>query len=367
MSFELAYISKNGTHSYLTTNFGFTHKAKDHRQWANLDQMKQDLIKIKKEHASAFNTRKKNQFYVYDTDTTSLTTVDWSKQPTPEGDEDAQLEKKPYVIAIDTNEGRYYLSTKQGENGKFVAKLDKQIRHWTDLQKARSTVLSLHLNNKFWANYPNWQSQDTFVLDTRTDSPAWVNDALTTTEQLDQSIAPTINGPQLRAQIQRLKRQLTPRFDPNVRHLPSKSMARQKPVPEIDLTKYNAEKVFAAVEYLVEVVSYKKEINRLLNYYDKLVSQDFLHTVEVADLNDFDSQKFVIALHEMRQKRRKIKDLNIMLNALATNWDADSTLRELVNNASLHNQYYYRDGVTATIMDEALKGASKVPPFLFDD
>ena len=45
----------------------------------------------------------------------------------------------------------------------------------------------------------------------------------------------------------------------------------------------------------------------------------------------------------MRQERRKVKDLSVLLNAIGDNIDQTTILKQLLGHQSLHNQYHYRN------------------------
>lgn len=117
-------------------------------------------------------------------------------------------------------------------------------------------------------------------------------------------------------------------------------------MPTIDLQGLTASKVFDALKCLIHALTYQQTLAKLVTYYDKRIVQDQLHSVELADLQQFDAPSFVSHL----QQRRKIKDLSIILDCIADNMDSESIIESIRNHPSLHNHYCYRDRATAETM-----------------
>ena len=111
----------------------------------------------------------------------------------------------------------------------------------------------------------------------------------------------------------------------------------------VDFTEYNAQKVFDALSYLALALTQKEQVNQLLAQYDGDILQDYLHTVEMVDVSQLDTEKFAEHLHQVRLKRRQVKDLAIMLAALVDNFAPEKILKALWGNPSLKNQYYIRN------------------------
>ena len=78
--------------------------------------------------------------------------------------------------------------------------------------------------------------------------------------------------------------------------------------------------------------------------------QDYLHTIEVVNLDDIEINKFAESLKQVRRKRRKIKNLALILNTIADNMDAEKILKLFYQNPSLGNQYHYRDADTVNLL-----------------
>lgn len=88
-------------------------------------------------------------------------------------------------------------------------------------------------------------------------------------------------------------------------------------------------------------------VDRLLNAYEKSVLQDFLHTIELTDLDQLDQAAFLAAFQASRLERRKVKDLSIFLTALAESFDVKKFLNILQSNPSYGNSYSFKDKETA--------------------
>ena len=58
-------------------------------------------------------------------------------------------------------------------------------------------------------------------------------------------------------------------------------------------------------------------------YYDREVTQDYLHAVEFIPLAQIDAPRLIAALQTLRQRRRQVKDLSLLLNAFDTAFDAN--------------------------------------------
>lgn len=357
MAYELAYISKNGTHSYFSKNYGFTRKAANHWQWQTAALLKAELPALKQKHITSFNTRKPRQFYILDTETKQLERLTLPAE-TPAIDKVSSLafgSSQYYAVAIDSDKERLFLNTKEG---KLTARLNESVRLWDDLQKAQATASSLRLNKRFWLNYHELDPQATYVFNLVTNQRVWPAKAGKDGDDSKE----VLNTVALEIQLRQLRDQLKPRFSLENCQLPSKEKLHERPA-DVDLEKYNAGRVFAALSYLLEALTQKNKTDKLLNYYDKFITQDFLHVAEAADPENLDNAAFVKQLHDSRVRRRQIKDLDLFLNAIADNLNIWELLKQLGNNASLHNQYYYRDRETAGQMEAALADQRRLDGF----
>lgn len=132
--------------------------------------------------------------------------------------------------------------------------------------------------------------------------------------------------------------------------LPTVDPKSQVVIPEIDLEKYSAKKVYDAFQFIVKALTQRAKVNQALKAYDGSILQDYLHTIEVVNLDDIEINKFAESLKLVRRKRRKIKNLALILNALADNLDAEKILKLLYQNPSLGKQYHYRDADTGNLL-----------------
>lgn len=92
----------------------------------------------------------------------------------------------------------------------------------------------------------------------------------------------------------------------------------------------------------IAALNQRPAVNELLSVYDKLILQDYLHTAELVG-SHIDGDAFVASLHQMRQQRRKIKDLSILLDTIDENIDQALILKGLLGHQSLHSQYHFRN------------------------
>lgn len=360
MAFELVYISKAGNHSYWTRNHNFSKKMDNHFQWTKIKEIQ--VQQLTKKHPTIFRTKNEQRFYILNTDTHDLqpllnasdftsneqTTPDVTKQKTyPQAvitqaiQKQLASSKKSFVIVTIVDQSFQYLDTTLNNHGDFVPILNKQVRRWDDSTKAIKTAETLYKNEKFWNECSIFEDKLLCVLDAKKDIVIW------SSEDPDAQLSATS---QLLARLQQLDTQLQAHFQPTNAADIDDNTLMMKQRPEINLSDIDAPHVFAALAYLVHALSFQEKVNKLLNYYDKRILQDQLHTVELTDLSHFKAKEFLEYLQQSRHDRRKIKDLSIMLNCLADNMDVDAILAGLKNHPSLHNHYCYRDQATAQMM-----------------
>lgn len=101
---------------------------------------------------------------------------------------------------------------------------------------------------------------------------------------------------------------------------------------------------------LIDSLQQKPSVDHLLNYYDKSVTQDLLHTIELTDTEMLDASKIISLIKETRVKRRRIKDLSIFLTALVNSFDVAKFLTALETNPSYGSSYSFKDKDTADIV-----------------
>lgn len=75
--------------------------------------------------------------------------------------------------------------------------------------------------------------------------------------------------------------------------------------------------------YGLDALALKTTVDHDLAYYDREVTQDYLHAVEFTPLAQIDAPRLIAALQTLRQRRRQVKDLSLLLNAFDTAFDAN--------------------------------------------
>lgn len=75
--------------------------------------------------------------------------------------------------------------------------------------------------------------------------------------------------------------------------------------------------------YVLDALALKTTVDHDLAYYDREVTQDYLHAVEFIPLAQIDAPRLIAALQTLRQRRRQVKDLSLLLNAFDTAFDAN--------------------------------------------
>lgn len=348
MTCELVYRSSAGNLNYWSTNHRFTRKLVDHYQWPSSSALQDDLAALVQSHPTLFASKNLHRFYCLDVESEIEESIDWPAERSTVNPSSRVEKYKPpalikdgkrYAIALDTNEGRYYLSTVKEV---FLHKLGKQVRRWKVQSKAEVTANAIRLNKKLWQKYPGWNPLSNFVVDLQTGKAVWPNadfiEGLVEFKNNPKAVSKGVND----ALLDQLFDQLTDHLE-HPRRVPLFSQTDTYLLPTIDLQQYNAAKVFEAVAYLIRALGQKTSVDQALKAFDKGILQDFLHTAEIADLATFDSEEYLRQLHQMRIKRREIKDLQILLTALADNLNVEALLKELCQNQSLKSQYYYRN------------------------
>ena len=114
------------------------------------------------------------------------------------------------------------------------------------------------------------------------------------------------------------------------------------------------QKILAAIDYLIDALRLKATAERQLKVFDQSILQDYLHVIELTELDQIDAQRLVASLQSNRRARRQIKDLKIILSALAKSFDVQQFLNILLSEPSLGSQYYFRDQAMAAKIREMI-------------
>ena len=355
MSVELVYKSIKGNNNYWTTEFHFTRKKEKHYQWENITDLTATLPKLVSDYPNLFTSKNTERFYAYDVEKDNYSSVEISSTASNSQIKDSDYScpiklnnGKYYAIAIDTKEGRFFFSTSKG---KFIKDLtDENIRRWKELDKASTTANSIRLNKKIWNKYSGWNPLSNYVINLKTGKAVWPN------EEFKKGLVPiegnpdSVNSALILMLLTQLTEQLTIHFkaDNNIPIIDNTN--DQTIIPEIDLEQYNAQKVYEAFKYLTMALSQQVKVNQALKAYDNGILQDYLHTVEVTDIEQLDTVQFARQLQRSRKDRRQVKDLALLLNTIAENMNIEKILKSLWQNPSLKNQYHYRNYETGKIL-----------------
>lgn len=357
MPVNLVYIAQSGNHTYWTTQNGFSRKQVPRREWATSAELATAIPKLRATFPTIFKNRNDSRLGAFDVISQEVTPLNISTNQSsikitapliqPYACPIKLTDKKRFAIAIDTSDGRWYYNS--GKKGSLVKKFDQTVKRWSDQRKAEITAANLRNNDKFWGNYSDFNSEASFVINLTTGLPVWPRDADLPAEEKAERV---INSDLIRIILKQLTDQLTDHFDPAINNFPSNDQVNSEKELKVDFAEYNAPRVFDAIAYLAMALTHKKTVDQLLHRYDGIILQDYLHVVEAADLAKFDSAAFAKSLQVTRLKRRQVKDLDIMLCALAEAFDPEKLLKSLWNNSSLRNQYHFR---SAELGDELVK------------
>lgn len=346
MPYQLVYLPKSGNKNYWTTNSNFTHKPANHLSWDNLAQLIADFPVLKAQYPTIFNNRRDDRFYVYDNDGKMvgnlIEKLDTLSAEYPQLSWQLSTIKYPpkahYAIRATVAEQEYYYNSSKGKNGSFISPGEGEIRFWKqqELDKAPATAQNLCRNKNFLQKLPGLLPEHLVVINVRTNQIVWSTQQLTPVQKAKQ-VTSSNNL------LERVKIQLNEHFTQSDQEVILNDQAEQQEMLTVDLERYSAPQVFAALCYLPEALDQRTTVNKLLDTYDQAILQDFLHTVELTDIQQLDGAAFVKSFRRIRQERRKIKDLSILLNTIGDNIDQASILKQLLNHQSLHNQYHYRN------------------------
>lgn len=364
MTFELVYRSSEGNKNYWTTNHHFTRKESDHYQWETIQKMSAEFPQLKFNYPTLFANKKIERFYCLDLESKNLRKlVPKNTKPLLSNisSEDYQSplkakDRKYYAIAIDIDNERHYFNTNKGI---FIKEFGEQVRRWKELDKAIATASAIQTNKKMLAQYPELKLSDNYVVNLKTGVIAWPDNHSLTKETNPDQVA--IDNPvAMLMKLEQLQGQLTQHFSDNNK-LPVNDTHDSIKLAQINFEKFNAQKTFEALSYLVTIMSQKQLIDKLLKSYDKGLLQDYLHTVELANLESFDTDGFIKHLQLMRQDRRQVKNLALILDILARNIDLKEILKQLMQEPSLKNQYHYRHKETGKLLLRFLDPNAKEP------
>ncbi|MGZ9851024.1 hypothetical protein [Limosilactobacillus ingluviei] len=97
--------------------------------------------------------------------------------------------------------------------------------------------------------------------------------------------------------------------------------------------------------YVLDALALKTTVDHDLAYYDREVTQDYLHAVEFTPLAQIDAPRLIAALQTLRQ----VKDLSLLLNAFDTAFDANRFWQAL-NVSATGIKYQVRSAQAAAVL-----------------
>lgn len=328
MTYELVYRSSKGNNNYWSVNERFTRKETGHFQWSSAIEINQIFPQLKAKYPTLFAKKKTERFYYLDVKSSKLIKLSPDQEEikaalTPDGIPQDNYtcplkitDSKYYAIAIDAPDGRYYFNTSKGV---FLKTVNDEVRRWREFDKAAATANTIRVNKKIWNKYPDWNPLSNYVINLKTGAIVWPNKELNSFFPASfESNYGTTNSAFLLMMLEQLDTQLQEHFS-SINQQPMNTIEDPIEIPQIDFERYNAKETFIALSYIVRVIAQKPLIDKALKCYDKELLQDYLHTIELADLSRFNANEFTNQLQQTRLKRRKIKNLALFLNIIAEN------------------------------------------------
>lgn len=359
MTYELVYRSSKGNNNYWSVNERFTRKETGHFQWSSAIEINQIFPQLKAKYPTLFAKKKTERFYYLDVKSSKLIKLSPDQEEikaalTPDGIPQDNYtcplkitDSKYYAIAIDAPDGRYYFNTSKGV---FLKTVNDEVRRWREFDKAAATANTIRVNKKIWNKYPDWNPLSNYVINLKTGAIVWPNKELNSFFPASfESNYGTTNSAFLLMMLEQLDTQLQEHFS-SINQQPMNTIEDPIEIPQIDFERYNAKETFIALSYIVRVIAQKPLIDKALKCYDKELLQDYLHTIELADLSRFNANEFTNQLQQTRLKRRKIKNLALFLNIIAENMNVEKILKQLWQEPSLRNCYHYRHPETGQRM-----------------
>lgn len=259
------------------------------------------------------------------------------------------LNKSPYVIArVKPGEQVKYYSKKQHT---FLPDGKSAISHWSNFKDAKQKLANLYQTEADQALL-----EDAYV--TIVDGLAGERVLTENDRQAIKALAPTpVAAP---INLNGVSEDFDPNFEPTViyqnsysrtavgRHFEKQPNAKnlsangsvEDYLPHYDQQRFSAKAIFDAICLLTDAMKLATTVNILVDKYDNGLLQDDLHFIEFSDLNQIDAAKFVARLQANRQKRREIKDLQILLKALKVGFKADKVMQKITEQAN-GNKYYF--------------------------
>ena len=378
MSFALLYRSLSHTRWYWSVSQNFTQKSERQFTWESAADLAADYPKLRSHYPTLFAKKRAEAFWIYDLahdDATQLSLAAADSADVPADDAPQAETKNDKTIAIDSPTAvdsmalqtstpkqqrgdpktlEHFALMVDGKNNvscyysrtlkKFVVKVNEHASVWDRRDSAIDVGKELAINDSFWLGHAEYDRATLRLVRVEDGERIWpqlAGDGLPMPE------------PEL---IDRFRQKISAHVDDDGPAASTMSLAKaaRHEVETIDFERFNLKKILAAVDYLIDALRLKTTAERQLKVFDQSILQDYLHVIELTELDQIDAQRLVASLQSNRRARRQIKDLKIILSALAKSFDVQQFLNILLSEPSLGSQYYFRDQAAAAQIKEMI-------------
>lgn len=371
MSFALLYRSLSRTCWYWSVSQNFTQKSERQFTWESAADLAADYPKLRSRYPTLFVKKRAEAFWIYDLahdDATRLSLAADDSADMPADDAPQAETKNDKTIAVDSMALQTSTSKQQGSDlktpehfalmvdgknnascyysrtlKKFVVKVNEHASVWDRRDSAIDVGKELAINDSFWLGHAEYDRATLRLVRVEDGERIW--------PQLAGDGLP-MPDPEL---IDQFRQKISAHVDDDpAASTMSLAKAARHEVETIDFERFNLKKILAAVDYLIDALRLKATAERQLKVFDQSILQDYLHVIELTELDQIDAQRLVTSLQSNRRTRRQIKDLKIILSALAKSFDVQQFLNILLSEPSLGSQYYFRDQATAAKIREMI-------------
>lgn len=372
MSFALLYRSLSRTCWYWSVSQNFTQKSERQFTWESAADLAADYPKLRSHYPTLFAKKRAEAFWIYDLahdDATQLSLAAADSADMPADDAPQAETKNDKTIAVDSmalqtstpkqqrgdpKTPEHFALMVDGKNNvscyysrtlkKFVVKVNEHASVWDRRDSAIDVGKELAINDSFWlghAEYDRATLRLVRVEDGERIWPQFAGDGL------------PMPDPEL---IDQFRQKISAHVDDDGPAASTMSLAKaaRHEVETIDFERFNLKKILEAIDYLIDALRLKATAERQLKVFDQSILQDYLHVIELTELDQIDAQRLVASLQSNRRARRQIKDLKIILSALAKSFDVQQFLNILLSEPSLGSQYYFRDQAAAAQIKEMI-------------
>ena len=373
MSFALLYRSLSHTRWYWSVSQNFTQKSERQFTWESAADLAADYPKLRSHYPTLFAKKRAEAFWIYDLahdDATRLSLAAADSADVPADDAPQAETKNDKTIAIDsptavdsmalqTNTSKqqgsdpktseHFALMVDGKNNascyysrtlkKFVVKVNEHASVWDRRDSAIDVGKELAINDSFWLGHAEYDRATLRLVRVEDGERIW--------PQLAGDGLPMLE-PEL---IDRFRQKISAHLDDDGPAASTMSLAKaaRHEVETIDFERFNLKKILETIDYLIDALRLKATAERQLKVFDQSILQDYLHVIELTELDQIDAQRLVASLQTNRRARRQIKDLK-----MAKSFDVQQFLNILLSEPSLGSQYYFRDQATATQIKEMI-------------